>query len=154
MNSILVKAVMLLSLFYSLICSDLISSVYCNPGLKLGVQFGRKPEFILGFENSITAALYYGWPYAGIVGGIEFNFGQRKIVEYWEVEFGFTRLELPLVVSGIEVITARFEFWRGLVFLSYKHLINTHINELSFIGKYPYGFYQRMDHGTYLFDKR
>jgi len=90
MNSILVKAVMLLSLFYSLICSDLISGVYCNPGLKLGVQFGRKPEFILGFENSITAALYYGWPYAGIVGGIEFNFGQRKIVEYWEVEFGFT----------------------------------------------------------------
>src|SRR5690606_24051083 len=43
-------------IFISLPSADLISGVFYNPGLKLGIQFGKTADLLLGFENSITAS--------------------------------------------------------------------------------------------------
>jgi hypothetical protein len=134
--------------------ADLIKGIYYNPGLKIGVQFGEKVNFLIGFENSITAALYYGWPYGGLVGGIAFNINQGTFIKYWEIEAGFVPLGIALGGEWNNGYHSSFRIFGGaLVYISYKHLLKTKIHEIDLVGKIPVGLYQVMDHGIFVFGK-
>ncbi len=147
---ITVKIAFFITFCFSLSSADLISGVYYNPGLKLGVQFGKTTDFLLGFENSITAAMLYGMPFCGLVGGIAFNFKRKKFIEYLEIEGGFIPLGIAFGGEWNDGYHGSFRVFSGaLGYLSYKHLFKTSIHEISLIGKHPYGLYEVTDHGVY-----
>jgi hypothetical protein len=154
MQPLINKAVLIMLICSPVAFSDLLCGVYYNPGLKIGVQFGKHTDFIIGFENSITGALYYGTPFAGLVGGIEFNVNSGEFIKYWEIEGGMAIFGLALGGEWNNGYHGSIRAFGGAgLWFSCKHLFKTRINEISLIGKYPYPFYQVMDHGTFIFGK-
>lgn len=154
MNSPFSKTTILLLVCISFVSADLMYGAYYNPGLKLGIQFGKKTSFIVGFENSLTLARTYGMPFFGLVGGIAYNFNQKNFLEYWEIEGGFTPLGMAFGGEWNNGYHASIRFFGGaLGYISYKHLLRTKRHEISLIGKIPLGFYEVMDHGVYIFGR-
>jgi hypothetical protein len=135
--------------------ADLVMGVFYNPGIKIGVQFGKKTDIVIGFENSVVGTMFYGYPIIGLVGGIEFDVNRLKFIEYWELEGGLSVLGIAL---GGEWNNAYYHSIRVFggpgIYLSYKHLFKADINEIGLVGKRPCELYVEMDHGTYVFGKR
>jgi hypothetical protein len=148
------KTILLSLLLWSCPLADLIYGAYYSPGIKIGFQLGKNGGTILAFENSLTGAFFLGTPFAGIVGGIGIDINRSKFIGYWEIEAGFTPLGIALGGQWNSGYYHSIRVFGGaMAFLSYKHLFKSNMNEIALVGKLPYGFYEVMDHGTYIFGK-
>jgi hypothetical protein len=145
-------------LIASAVSADLLHLVSFNPGFKIGYEFGKKSGFIVGIESSVTYSSPYYYlisPWGGIVGGIQWNFNNRRFMEYWEIEGGWFLAGIAWGGEWDEKYYTRFRIFGGFLgYLSYKVRINGKANEFSLVGKVPYDIYAEQDYGTYLLGKK
>jgi hypothetical protein len=149
------KAILIVLSISSISFADFISGTFYNPGIKIGYQFGPRGGFIVGFENSLTAAATFSFLFLGAVGGIEYNINKGKFIEYWEFESGFGLGGIALGGEWNYGYHGSFRIFTGAIgYISYKRIFDARINELALIGKYPCPIVTVEDHGSYIFGKR
>jgi hypothetical protein len=137
----------------SLSLADFMHGTFYNPGIKIGYRFGKNGGFTIGTEHSLTYAVSVF--YTGVVGGIEFNVKQRKLIEYWEIEGGAALFGVAFGGEWNQGHHGTIRLFSGTIgFFSFKHIFAIEIDEIAFVGKYPFEVYAEYDHGTYRWGKR
>ena len=113
--------------FLIIVCAIAISVEaypYCNPGIKIGYEFGGdRPGFLLGVEISFVD-INDDFNYAGVVIGAEWNFSQSKPSSYLEIEGGLGVLGAALGVEWKDRLLFRSRIFLG-VFVPFLSLAYT-----------------------------
>ena len=118
-------------IFY-LLYAEINPTVFINPGIKIGYQFGAKEGFVFGPEFSV--GYFAGNGGFGPVVGMVFGSNIVRFEPYAEFEIGTPMVGYSLGISPNEFYQ---RIWFGFIgYASYK--FHSHKKEISIIPKLPF----------------
>lgn len=119
------------------------NSIYLNPGIKLGYQFGENGGFVYGFEVSVTTYTKSSFPLPGIVFNIDRCKGKTKVHLGAQtslmlgIELGPT-LYLDNDNKYWGVTSTLFGFVFAMPYYEYTYLFDTNnLHQIGLLGKVP-----------------
>lgn len=119
------------------------NSIYLNPGVKLGYQFGENGGFVYGFEVSVTTYTKSSFPLPGVVFNIDRCKGKTKIHLGAQTSL-MLGMELgpTLYIDNDKqywgVSTTIFGFVFAIPYYEYTYLFDTNnLHQIGLFGKVP-----------------